>query len=99
MKKFKTVSAIDRYVNKRDRSITVMDFNHHTTCTIIHADKSKFIVTNPLIETVLLELTNMFISENVYIIYSEHHKPFVYMESDLKEIPKMQFIATYIIKT
>jgi hypothetical protein len=85
---FKSMASLYNYADERNIKLTVMDFDHTNSVVIEHRDGSTFTVTNPHME--LVRYSNGGIDETVYIIYSEHHQPFTYMESDLVgDKPKM----------
>jgi hypothetical protein len=86
-KQFKNIDDLYNYADNRNQELEVKQFEHDMICEIEHRDGSKFIITNPLLE--LVRFTKGTIDQTVYIVYSEHHHPFSYMESDLKSEPKI----------
>jgi hypothetical protein len=86
-KSFGSMLDIDEYARVRNLQLEVGNFERKSAYEIEHRDGSKFLVTNYLIETVTFQVPDTF-DEIVYIIYSEHHNPFIYMWSDLIRPPQ-----------
>lgn len=86
-KQFKDIQEIYNYAENKNDNLSVGDLDHTLACEIEHRDGSKFFVTNVHME--LVRFTTKTFDETVYIAYSEHHQPLVYMESDLKSEPKI----------
>lgn len=82
---FSNITTLNNHSDKQNRSLLVTDFDHGKAIQIVHLDGSTFFVTNVKLEKVRYK--NKSFNEVVYIIYSEHHKPFVYFESDLTNAP------------
>ena len=86
-KQYKNIDDIYNYADNKNIQLDVADFDHKIAYELEHRDGSKFYITNVRME--LVRYTNGTIDETVYIIYSEHHQPLTYMESDLKSEPKV----------
>lgn len=89
MIRYKSMQELQNHVDQRDRMITADQFDHKSVCQIEHADGSKFLISNPLMEQVRFTNTKGTIDEVVHIVYSEHHHPMYYMESDLIAVPTL----------
>jgi len=86
-KQFKNIQEIYNYAENQNDNLHVGDLDHTSACEIEHRDGSKFYLTNVHME--LVRFTTKTFDETVYIAYSEHHQPLVYMESDLVSEPKI----------
>jgi hypothetical protein len=86
-KQFKNMDELYNYADNRNVQLEVQNFDHKIAYELEHLDGSKFFITNALLE--LVRYTKGSIDETVYIVYSEHHHPLSYMESDLRSEPIM----------
>ena len=90
-KQFKSMEDVYNYADNRNQELEVENFDHNSAYELEHRDGSKFFITNVLLELVRLVGTfgHKIMDETIYIVYSEHHQPLTYMESDLKSDPKL----------
>ena len=86
-KQFKNIDELYNYADNKNEQLEVTNFDHKIAYELEHRDGSKFFITNALLE--LVRYTRGSIDETVYIVYSEHHHPLSYMESDLKSEPRL----------
>lgn len=84
---FKTMADIYNHADHKNDQLEVTELDHTSAYEIEHRDGSKFFITNVHME--LVRFTSGKFDETVYIIYSEHHVPMIYMESDLVSEPKL----------
>ncbi len=87
LKEFKNFVNIETYAKSVDETLLAgKDFNYKDRLIVKHGDGTELHLAYFKLEKVKTDFNN----EIVYIIYTEHHRTFIYSKSDLRETPKIE---------